>query len=259
MSPSRRSGGGFIKAVRLADGDGEWPFTIPAIARFDRRTFHPAVTYFVGENGSGKSTFMEALAAALGMNPEGGSRNMRFSTVEADDAAEQIRLAEAITVERAGRPRTDFFLRAESFFNVASDMDRRDRETREQGLGGGQIISSYGGVSLHSRSHGESFLATLTNRFGNGGLYLLDEPESALSFRGCLALLRVMHDGVRAGSQFVIATHNPVALAFPQATIYAMDDDGVHGVAYDDAEPVRNARAFLAAPDRYLRALLADD
>jgi predicted ATPase len=157
-------------------------------------------------------------------------------------------------VERRGRPRTDFFLRAESFYNVASEIDALDREP-----GGPPIKNSYGGQSLHSRSHGESFIATLTNRFGGGGLYLLDEPESALSFRGCLTLLRVIHDLVAAGSQFVIATHSPFILATPDALIYALDEDGMRSVSYDDAEPVVNARAFLRAPDSYLRHLFSDE
>jgi predicted ATPase len=233
---------------------GAWPFTIPAIAGFGRRRFHPAVTYFTGENGSGKSTLVEGLAAALGMNPEGGSRNMSVATIGSGEAQHQLRLARHLTVERLGRPKTDFFLRAESFFNVATQVDELSDGGRDQ-----RMMRWYGGTSLHQRSHGESFLATLTHRFGAGGLFLLDEPESALSFRGCLALLRVLHDGVRAGSQFVIATHNPVVLAFPEALIYAMDGDGIRAVAYDDTELVRNTRDFLGAPDRYLRPLFTDD
>jgi predicted ATPase len=201
-----------------------------------------------GENGSGKSTLMEGLAAALGMNPEGGSRHLRFTTVAEERVEKQVRLADAMTVERLGRPATDFFLRAESFFNVATALDA---------IPG--ALGPYGGTSLHDRSHGESFLATLNHRFGARGLYLLDEPESALSFRGCLALLRIVADGVRAGSQFVIATHNPVVLAYPGALIYAMDDEGIRRVTYDESDLVRSARDFLAAPDRYLRPLLADD
>jgi predicted ATPase len=231
-------------------GAGAWPFTIPAIGRFGRRQFDPAVTYFIGENGSGKSTLIEALAVAVGLNAEGGSRNMAFSTAESQTA-----LAEHLVVERQGRPHTDFFLRAESFFNVASHIDKLD----EDPLGGRKVRESYGGKSLHSWSHGESFLATLTNRFGRAGLYLLDEPESALSFGGCLTLLRVISDLTTAGSQFVIATHSPVVLASPGALIYSLEDDGVRQVAYDEAPPVVNNREFLNSPERYLRHLLADD
>lgn len=246
-------GGGFIRAVRLDVSDATlrgWPYDIASVRDFGWRPFHPAVTYFVGENGSGKSTIVEALAVVLGMNAEGGGRNMRFAT-----AATETPLADHIVVERAGRPRTDFFLRAESFYNVASEIDALDREP---GFGP-PIKDSYGGQSLHSRSHGASFIATLTNRFGGGGLYLLDEPESALSFRGCLTLLRVIHDLVAAGSQFVIATHSPFILAMPDAMIYALDDDGIRSVSYDEAEPVVNARGFLEAPDRYLRHLFSEE
>lgn len=249
------SGGGFIRAVRIdppgdtAVGDN-WPFTVPAIRAFGRRELHPAVTYLVGENGSGKSTLIEALAVAMGMNAEGGGRNMRFATVDT-----QVPLAGHVVVERRGRPRTDFFLRAESFYNVASQIDELDREPSF----GPPLANSYGGGSLHARSHGESFLATLTNRFGGGGLYLLDEPESALSFRGCLSLLRVIKDLVDAGSQFVIATHSPFVLATPDALIYSFDSEGIRTVGYDEAAPVTSARDFLAAPDRFLRHLFADD
>jgi predicted ATPase len=249
----RPAGGGFIRAVRVEPDDAAaraWPFTLPAVRDFGRREFHPGVTYLVGENGSGKSTVVEALAVALGMNAEGGGRNLHFATADTSTP-----LADHLVVERSGRPRTDFFLRAESFYNVASQIDELDRDP----AGGRRVSESYGGGSLHVRSHGESFLATLTHRFGAGGLYLLDEPESALSFRGCLSLLRVMKDLVEAGSQFVIATHSPYVLAFPGALVYALDGDGVRAVSYDEAEPVVRGREFLAAPERYLRHLFADD
>lgn len=253
VNAESRSGGGFIRAVHIEPPAAEvldrWPFTIPAIRDFGTVAFHPAVTYFVGENGSGKSTFVEALAVALGMNAEGGGRNMRFAT-----ANSPVPLAEHLVVERAGRPRTDFFLRAESFYNVATQIDALDQDPE----GGPPISNAYGGGSLHARSHGESFIATLTNRFGGRGLYLLDEPESALSFRGCLTLLRVMKDLVEDGSQFVIATHSPFVLASPDALIYSFDEVGVTKVSYDDAAPVRSARDFLMAPERYLRHLFAD-
>jgi predicted ATPase len=246
-----RQAGGFIRAVRVEvpeDATG-WPFTIPAVRAFGRRELAPGVTYLCGENGSGKSTLVEALAVALGLNAEGGGRNMRFSTAESASL-----LARHVVVERLGRPRTDFFLRAESFYNVATHIDALDAEPALSP----PISDSYGGGSLHHRSHGEAFIATLTNRFGPHGLYLLDEPESALSFRGCLTLLRVVHELVQQGSQFVIATHSAVVLASPEALIYSLDDDGVSEVSYDEALPVRSTRDFLDAPQRYLRHLLAD-
>ncbi|MBV9484727.1 MAG: AAA family ATPase [Frankiaceae bacterium] len=246
-------GGGFIRAVRIdvpATAASQWPFTIPSIASFGRRSFDPAVTYLVGENGSGKSTLVEALAVAVGLNAEGGTRNMGFSTADSHTA-----LTKHLVVERRGRPRTDFFLRAESFFNVASHIDRLD----EDPLGGPKIREAYGGQSLHTRSHGESFIATLTHRLGPGGLYFLDEPESALSFHGCLTLLRVINDLTREGSQFVIATHSPIVLASPGALIYSLDEDGIKTTHYDEAPPVINNREFLRSPERFLRHLFADD
>ncbi|MDN5748803.1 MAG: ABC transporter ATP-binding protein, partial [Pseudonocardia sp.] len=151
-----------------------------------------------------------------------------------------------------GRERTSFFLRAESYYNVATEIERLDREP------GPPLMPAYGGVSPHERSHGESFLDLLTHRFRPGGLYLLDEPEAALSTRGCLAVLTRIHDLVRQGSQFVIATHSPILLAVPAARILEIGEDGVlTPTAYDDALPVRTMRRFLADPTRAVRDLLA--
>ncbi|MDO8210702.1 AAA family ATPase [Conexibacter sp. CPCC 206217] len=206
----------------------------------------PAVTFLVGENGSGKSTLIEALAVALGMNPEGGSSNFGFAT-----RAEDHPLGDALRVARGiRRPRTDFFLRAESLFNAATYLEQ---------LGGG-ALDSYGGASLHAQSHGESFLAVTLNRFGPDGLYLLDEPEAALSAQNCLTLVRRMHELVADGSQFVVATHSPLLLAYPGATIYQLSSPaGIERVAYDEAPPVQLTRSFLQSPDAFLERLLADD
>lgn len=161
----------------------------------------PAVTFLVGENGSGKSTLIEALAVALGMNPEGGSSNFGFET-----RAEDHPLGDALRIARGiRRPRTDFFLRAESLFNAATYLEQL----------GGAALDSYGGASLHAQSHGEAFLAVALNRFGPGGLYLLDEPEAALSAQNCLTLVRRMHELVADGSQFVVATHSPFCSPTP--------------------------------------------
>jgi predicted ATPase len=158
-------------------------------------------------------------------------------------------LHEAVTLVRgARRPRTGFFLRAESFFNVATAVD---------GFAGPER-AAYGERSLHEQSHGESFLALVVNRFDPNGFYVLDEPEAALSVRGCLALIARMHDLVEQGSQFVVATHSPILLGFPGATIYRLDDDGVEAVPYDETDAVRLTREFLAAPDRFLRHLLGE-
>jgi predicted ATPase len=162
----------------------KYPFSIPAIAKLDTLDFHPAVTFLIGENGSGKSTLIEAIAIAAGFNPEGGSRNFSFKTRASESELHRaLRFARGVT-----RPRDGFFLRAESYFNVATEIERLD-----EGGGGPPIINSFGGRSLHEQSHGESFLALAEHRFRDGGLYILDEPEAALSPTRQLTFLAIMH------------------------------------------------------------------
>jgi predicted ATPase len=240
----------FVRSIELLVAeDGEervgYPWTLPAIdALRDRLALDPGVTYLIGENGSGKSTLLEALAVAAGMNAEGGSSNFQFATREShSELWRSIRL-----VRGARRPRTDFFLRAESLFTTATYLEGLPREP----------LGSYGGVSLHEQSHGESFLAVMLNRFGAGGLYLLDEPEAALSTQNCLTALRRIHQLVLAGSQFVVATHSPIILAYPGATIYSCDASGIEQVAYEDAEPVRLTQMFLDGRDRFLHELFSE-
>jgi len=239
----------FVRSIQLPEPqDGEeragYPWGVPAIGALrDGLKLDSKVTYLIGENGSGKSTLLEAVAVAAGMNPEGGSSNFAFSTRESHSILGQvIRLVRGVR-----RPDTDFFLRAESLFTAATYLE---------GLRGG--LGPYGGVSLHEQSHGESFLAVMLNRFGPNGFYLLDEPEAALSTQNCLTCLRRIHELVLAGSQFVIATHSPIVLAYPDATIYACDADGLGLVAYDDAEPVRLTQSFLAGRERFLQQLFSD-
>ena len=206
---------------------------------------HPRVTYLIGENGSGKSTLLEAVAVAVGMNAEGGSSNFTFATRDShSDLWRELRL-----VRGARRPKTDFFLRAESLFTAATYLEQLPRL-------GADPLASYGGKSLHEQSHGESFLAVMLNRFGPQGLYILDEPEAALSAQNCLTFLRRVHQLVEDGAQFVIATDSPLVLAFPDSLIYACDEYGVEPVSYDDAAPVTLTRSFLADPERFLRLLL---
>ncbi|SCF04587.1 Predicted ATPase [Micromonospora coriariae] len=249
-SASRRDGGGFLRWVELTDGDmdtSSYPFTLPIVAGLraaGRLELDAAVTFLAGDNGTGKSTLIEAIAVAAGFNPEGGSTNFRFSTRATESSlGEHLRLVRGI-----GKPRSGFFLRAESFYNVATEIDR---------LG---VADGYGGISLHERSHGESFLDLATHRFKPRGLYLLDEPEAALSVHGCLALLTRIHDLVQAGSQFIIATHSPILLAVPHARILQIEGSGtISHVDYDDAQPVLLTRSFLASPQRYLHHLFNDD
>lgn len=225
-----------------------YPFNLPAIRHLEQLELHPQVTFFVGENGSGKSTLLEALAVSLGFNAEGGSKNFRFDTrVSHSVLHEYLRIAKGFR-----RPRTGFFLRAESFFNVATEIERLDNEPSF----GPQVIHSYGGHSLHEQSHGESFLSLLTHRFGPQGLYILDEPEAALSPQRQLAVLSRLHDLVLEGTQFVIATHSPLLMAYPNARIFQCDGNGVQVVNYGDTEHFQVTRDFLANPQRMLRTLL---
>lgn len=241
-------GAGFLRSVSLRpDATQDWtryPFTLAAVRALRGGAalgFEPGVTFLVGENGSGKSTLIEAIASAVGFNLEGGSRSFRFSTRSAESE-----LSRHLLLRRSPRrPRDGFFLRAESFYNVATEIEQLGLDQH----------AAYGGTSPHERSHGESFLDLATHRFGPGGLYVLDEPESALSVRGTMALLTRIHDLVELECQFVVATHSPILLALPGATILQLDDDGVHPVTYADALPVDLTRRFLADPDSYLRHL----
>jgi predicted ATPase len=248
-------GGGFVRSVELDTTMPSvgYPYELSVVAAVraaGRWDLNPAVTFLIGDNGCGKSTLVEAIAAAAGFNPEGGSTSFRFTTRATESTlGEHLRL-----VRGTRRPRTGFFLRAESFYNVATEIENLEQ------VDPGLIASSYGGRSPHERSHGESFLVLAMHRFGPQGLYLLDEPESALSVHGCLALLRRMVDLVEAGSQFLVATHSPILLAYPGATIWQIDiEAGLRQVAYDDADPVRLHRGFLADPGRYLHHLLQDE
>jgi predicted ATPase len=234
---------------------GAYPFSIPAVAAVDGLSLHPRVTYFVGENGSGKSTLLEAIAVAAGFNPEGGSMNFRFSTRSSESPlAGAMRLVRSVR-----RPRTGFFLRAESFFNVATTIEQLDKEGGGASLKSASIIDSYGGRSLHEQSHGESFIALALNRFGANGLYVLDEPEAALSPLRQMSMLRRMHDLVGQGCQFIVATHAPILLAYPEAWIYELDKRGLRRVAYDDTSTVRVTRDFLSDRDGTLDELFSED
>jgi predicted ATPase len=243
----------FVESVRLPpapDPRPGYPWDLPAIAALAHGVeLDPHVTYLIGENGSGKSTLLEAIAVAAGMNPEGGSSNFSFSTRDSHSG-----LHDAIRLTRGfRRPRTDFFLRAESVFNAATYLEQLGQLPLD-----GDPLRAYGGTSLHEQSHGESFLAVMIHRFGPDGLYLLDEPEAALSTQNCLTCLRRVHELVCEGSQFIIATHSPIILAYPGATIYACSAAGLERVDYEDTEPVRLTKGFLDARERFVSELLAD-
>ncbi|MCL6345576.1 AAA family ATPase [Pectobacterium carotovorum subsp. carotovorum] len=223
-----------------------YPLTIPAINDIEKIRFHPDVTFLVGENGSGKSTLLEAVAIAMGFNPEGGSRNFNFSTRDSHSRlSDSLRIVKGIK-----RPRTGYFLRAESFFNVATEIESIDP---------GLIQLAYGGISLHQQSHGESFMALLNHRFGANGFYLLDEPEAALSPTRQLTALARIHQLVNAGCQFIIATHSPIMLAYPNSVIYQFDENGIQQVAWKDTEHYQITRQFLNNPQGMMKILLADE
>jgi predicted ATPase len=225
-----------------------YPFNLPALRDMETVEFHPKVTFLVGENGSGKSTLLEAIAISMGFNPEGGTRNFNFNTrASHSDLHAFIRVAKGFK-----RPKDGFFLRAESFFNVATQIEALDAEPAPAP----RVIDAYGGHSLHEQSHGESFMALLMNRFGGNGLYILDEPEAALSPQRQLAALSRMHDLVQANSQFIIATHSPILMAYPEAWIYACTAQGMARVNYEDTEHYQVTRDFLANPKRMLDILL---
>jgi predicted ATPase len=237
---------GYLRAVRLIRDSVPdfkvYPFSIPSIESLEELELDAKVTFLIGENGAGKSTLIEAIAKLAGFNAEGGSRNFRFDTRRSESSLHQFMRP----VRGHRRPRDGYFLRAESYFNVATEIERL----------GGDLINAYGGVSLHEQSHGESFLALATHRFHGQGLYILDEPEAALSPQRQLTLLAIIHEHVEErASQFVIATHSPILMAYPNALLYRLGATGIERVAYEDTEHYRITRDFLNAPERFFKTL----
>ena len=226
-----------------------YPFTIPALNHFKSLKFHPRVTFLSGENGMGKSTLIEAIAVAYGFNPEGGSRNFNFSTRASHSA-----LHNYFTLARGPKHRDGFFLRSESFFNLATNIEDLDKE----GMGT-KLINSYGGVSLHEQSHGESFWALFMNRFTGDGLYILDEPEAALSPTRQMALLTRMHELIGAGAQFIIATHSPIILAYPDSIIYELTANGINKTSYTETENFKIFHGFMTGHEAMIRILLDEE
>jgi predicted ATPase len=228
-----------------------YPFNLPVLRGLDELAFHPKVTFLVGENGSGKSTLIEALAVAWGFNAEGGTKNFNFGTRPSHSELHRfVRLVRGVK-----RPRDGFFLRAESYFNVGTQIEALDREP----AAAPPVINSYGGVSLHEQSHGESFFALLDHRFGGHGLYILDEPEAALSPSRQLSFLARMHELIGQASQFIIATHSPIILGYPDALIYQASPHGLERIDYEDTDHFQVTRNFLNRREAFLDVLLADD
>ncbi|MEO8549740.1 MAG: AAA family ATPase [Kofleriaceae bacterium] len=247
------STGGYLRAVRLVRDrvrDFEvYPFSIPSIRSLEDLELDAKVTFLIGENGSGKSTLIAAIAVLAGFNAEGGSKNFRFGTRRSESCLHQFMRP----VRSHRRPKDGFFLRAESYFNVGTEIERLDEDG-----GPGRIIDAFGGVSLHEQSHGESFLALATHRCRGQGLYILDEPEAALSPQRQLTLLSIMNEHVEErASQFVIATHSPILMAYPKALIYRLGPKGIERVAYEETEHYTITRDFLSSPERYFKRLFA--
>ena len=214
-----------------------------------RLAFDASVTILVGENGTGKSTLLEAIAVACGFNPEGGSRNFQFSTNDTHSALHQ-----SLRVVRRAYPKDGYFLRAESLYNVATNLEQLDRQPAFSR----KLIESYGGRSLHKQSHGESFLALVQNRLGGNGLYLFDEPEAALSPMRQLTLLAEIDRLVKANSQLIIATHSPILMAYPGAQILELSTEGIRAVDWRETEHYQVTKRFLDDPARMLRYLIEE-
>ena len=222
--------------------EGAYPFNLPVVRTVDELEFHPKVTFLVGENGSGKSTLIEALAVAWGFNPEGGSTNFNFGTRASHSELHNF----VRPIRSAKRARDGFFLRAESHFNVATYVENTG-------------VSGYGDASLHEQSHGESFFALLDNRFRGEGLYILDEPEAALSPNRQLSFLARLHELVNQKSQFIIATHSPIILGYPDAWIYQTTSSGLERVEYEDTDHFQVTRNFLNRRQTFLDVLLEEE
>lgn len=240
----------FIKSIylksELISSYKLFPLSLPVIRNFQEIFFHPNVTYIIGENGMGKSTLLEGIAMSLGFNPEGGTLNFNFSSYDSHSNLDQF----LRVVKGANRANDHFFFRAETFYNLATNIEELDREP-----GGGKIIDSFGGQSLHEQSHGEAFFATFVERFQGNGLYILDEPEAALSPLRQLSMLARINDLVNEGSQFIISTHSPILMAYPDSKIIQLAEDGMDETKLEDTNHYRIMKQFFDDKERILHHL----
>ena len=240
----------YLKSVKLkreqVHSFDQFPFNLPAVQLLEELSFHPNITYIVGENGMGKSTLLEGIAVALGFNAEGGSINFNFSSYDSHSSLDEyLRIARG-----AERPSDSFFFRAETYYNLATNIEEMDREP-----GGSKIIDGFGGRSLHEQSHGESFFAAFLHRFRGQGLYILDEPEAALSPLRQMSMLGRINELVQQGSQFIIATHSPVLMAHPDSVIVQLSDEGMKEVALDETDHYIMMKQFFDDKNRLLHHL----
>ncbi|MCM3123005.1 MULTISPECIES: AAA family ATPase [unclassified Mesobacillus] len=227
-----------------------YPFNLSSFKNLDEIDLHPKVTFLIGENGMGKSTLLEAIAVGLGFNAEGGSYNFNFSTYDShSELGNYLRIVKGVE-----RPQDGFFLRAESFYNVASNIEEMDREV----MGGPKVIHSFGGQPLHEQSHGEAFFSTFLHRFRGNGLYILDEPEAALSPLRQMSMLTRIHDLVKENSQLIIATHSPIIMAYPDATIYEFSDEGIFKRDLEETNHYRIMKQFFEDKSRMIHHLLSE-
>ena len=242
----------------LRDRVNDWesyPFSVPVIRRFEEMNLRSRVCFFAGENGTGKSTLLEAIAVHYGFGREGGTRNFSNDITESNHSIDPLVRALRLSFDK--RTGAGFFLRAESFFNSVSYMDDLDREQFDHSP---PISTFYGGRSLHTRSHGETFFTVLELKFQRNGLFLLDEPEAALSPQRQLAFLVLLHDVLRKhrDAQFIISTHSPVLLGYPEAQILSFDGEQLHEIQYEDTAPMQIVRRFVNHRDRFLEELFGD-
>ena len=246
----------FIESIGISDQLPSHSYlsrlaVIKSLQTMGRLDLTKRVTFFVGENGIGKSTLIEAIAVSQGFNPEGGTVNFNFATEDSHSELHRyLRVSKGTSARKDG-----FFLRAESFYNVASNIDQMDRIPAP----GPSVIDSYGGVSLHKQSHGESFMALVKNRFGGNGLYILDEPEAALSPSRLLELMCRIHELEKKNSQFIISTHSPILMAYPGAEVLYLTEDGIRSVPYQETEHYQITKQFLNAPEKMCKYLFSDN
>ncbi len=230
-----------------------YPFSVPTIKGLTELNLRSRIVFFAGENGSGKSTLLEAIAGHYGFGPEGGNRNLLNDTTEHNHSTDA--LVRALRLSFDVRTGAGFFLRAESFFNTASHIDELDKE-----IYGTPILPFYGGQSLHTRSHGETFFTLLTHKFRRNGLFLLDEPEAALSPQRQLAFMVLIHDTLKKykDAQFIVSTHSPVLLGYPNAQIISFDDGHLHELGYEETAPLQIVRHFVNHRDDFLKQLFQE-